>query len=625
MHYSNTQAMLDAQRDKQTIYLENVLELMQALFADVRYQTGKLVEDCEIENMERLVAQLSTVTGNLLFVIRKREKEILSSESRYVNNLEKVRKACDTSLKKIKALEATIEELQGLELRQKEQLELEESRNAELLTLTRRRQELQQQIDSLQAANPETENARLQQNIAQQEKMLAQLQEQFRQDKEKQQELETENSLLTQQVQQQERRIQFYTEAVQTAGEKTLQLEEQLRQLTDNQQQAETEKACLEQSLALSVEAYGQTLQALDLLKQQVAQAEADLLAGRQEAARQQETAAKLQQQVAETTAQAEDFAAQNEWHQTRLEKLRQQVALQLEQLAQNNQQQADLEAESCQLRETLMEQDVALELQKAANLQFRQEHLDRVCQELAEAKTLGEADRQQLQIYEQQVYELRERYKTLSGELSLMKVTEHSTRKMVTQEQEKLDAQKQVIGELEAQVREKASESTALMDREEELRRRLDEKNLAQIKTQIAENISKLEQTLEQAKQEEENLNRSAEQLEQAQQNRNRICLELEKCRSQNAACQDEYDALMEQYQKLADPAQQKRMEKMSNQLTVLKKLAGQLTEGIPCGASFRMDQAVSAELDRAEHTMQILRQSLRQYAQCRQEALEE
>lgn len=526
MHYSNTLAMLEAQRDKQTIYLENVLELMQAVFADVKYQTGKLVEDCQIENMERLVANLSTVTGNILFIIRKREKEILSSESRYVATLEKVRTACDGYREKIEDLDKTIQQLQKLQTQQEQLLAQEESKNAAILELTQRTRQLQEQIDLLQVTNPETEASKLRQTIVQQEQLLKQLQDQFQADCIHSRELEAQCQQLSQQIDEQENQILRRTEAL---------------------------------------------------------------------------DAAKLQ-----------------------TEQLQQQVLQQREQATQNHLEREALEEESTQLREKLMELNVALDLQKTANQQFQREHLDRVEQELSEVRTREEADRQQLQESEQQLQQLKESYSTLNGELSLLKLTENSVRKTVAQEQEKLDAQKLVIEALEAQVREKATESTALMDREAELRSRVDEKNLPQIKAQIADNIAKLEQTLEQAKQDEESLVATSAQLEQAQQNRNRICLELDKCRSQTDACQQEYEALLAQYETISTPEHQQRMENMANRLNILKKLAQQLTEGTPCGQSFRMDQSVAAELDRAERTLQLLRQAIRQYAQCRQDALE-
>lgn len=625
MHYSNTLAMLEAQRDKQTVYLENVLELMQAVFADVKYQTGKLVEDCQIENMDRLVANLSTVTGSILYIIRKREKEILSSESRYVATLEKVRTACDGYSEKINELDKTIGQLQKLQAQQEQLLAQEESKNAAMLELTRHTRQLQEQIDLLQAGNPETEAGKLQATIAQQEQLLQQLQDKFQRDCIEVRELECECQQLSHQVQEQENQLLSRTEAISAAREKANRLQQQLDMADGERLVAEEEANRLEQNLAQYTATYQQVQQRLDTLKQQVSQKEEAVNRCQGDAATHQEKLEQLQRLVEQTTGQAEDFTAQNTLLQTRLEQLQQQVALQREQATRNQLEREALETESAQLREKLMELDVALDLQKAANQQFQQEHLERVQQELAEARTCQETDRQQMQVFEQQLQQLREEYKTLNSELSLLKLTENSTRKMVAQEQEKLDAQKQVIGELEAQVREKASESTALMDREEELRQRLDEKNLAQIKAQIADNIAKLEQTLEQTRQDEESLAASSAQLEQALQNHNRISAELEKCRSQTAGCQQEYELLMTQYEKISTPEHQERMEQMENRLMILKKLAMQLSGGTPCGQPFRMDQTVAAELDRSERILQLLRQAIRQYAQCRQDALEQ
>lgn len=540
LHYSNTLAMLEAQRDQMTIYLEDVMELVQAIFADVRYQTGQLVEDCQIENMERLVANLSTVTGSILYVFRKREQQIMACESRYVATLNKVQSACAGHFDKIKAMDEKIRELEALQQQQQAALAEEESKNAGMVILLERTRQLQEQIDNLLSTDPESESGRLQSTITQQQALLAELEQKFRDARQEAQALEERCQQAKQQLSQQEGLLAQHTQALEQAKH------------------------------------------------------------------------------------QAESLDAEQLRLQQELEATQRQMDLQREQIADSHQQRLLLEQEGQHLSDSLMEANVALELQRAANTQFRQTHLDSVQQELEETRAQAEADRQQLRQSEQQLEELEEQYKTLNSQLTLMKVTERTTQNMVQQEQSKLDDQRQRVAQLEAQVREKASEHAVLMDREQELQRLVDEKNQTRIREQIAENISKLEQTLEEAQQAEQTLASRTQELEQAQQERDRLCVELENCRSKTLTCREEYRAMMAQYQQLASTENQHRIEQTANRLVLLKKLAGQLTQGTPCGPSFRLEQTAAAELDKAERTLGTLREAIQNYTRCRQEALE-
>ena len=624
MHYSNTVAMLEAQQKQQTIYLENVMELLQAVFADVRYSTGKLVEDCQIENMDRLVATLTTVTNSLLFVYRKREQEILACESRYLTALGKVQATCSSYSDKIKDLDEKLKKLEKLQAEQEALLAKEQTKNAALVALTKQSQSLQEQIDALLALDAGNNAGKLQAAIGQKQQQLSLLQEKYQQDCALSEHLDKELQELEAQSHQCSADLTEKTAALAAAQEK-------LTEVTQARELAAQETERVEQILQSTTGEYLELVTNCKAHQQRAMQVQQDRLTALQTLQslkdeidlHQAGVQAALEQQQ-EASGQLAALNEQSTALQQTLEEQTQQIGQQRALISQYELNRQSLEQEAEHMQEQMLELETALSFQTAANEQFKLEHLDRVQQELAEKQAQAAADREQLQQFEELVQQQEQDYKTLSSELSLLKIKEHSTHKILNEAQAKLDQQRALVTELEAQVREKATQSTALMDREQELQRRLDEKNLPQIQAQIGENIARLEQTLEQAKQDEETLAQSVSDLEKAQQKHAQILRDLEKAQTQTAACQAEYDALLTQYQQAVSPENQQRMEQMTNRLAILKKLAKQLTLTNACGQAFRMDQSVALGMDRAEQTLQTLSEAIQNYAQCRQAALE-
>ena len=179
MNFIKTQKLLTQQAGQSEIHLESVLELMRTYLTELRYHTNTPVDRCPIDNMPQMVANLASVSNDILFVYRTNEKQIQATESRYTNALAKAQNSCGDYYSRIALLDEQIRQEEADLARLEALQEQESNRNAALSKLREKSEALQAQIRQLSVSNPETEAAKLKAQVEDRTAELAQLEAEF--------------------------------------------------------------------------------------------------------------------------------------------------------------------------------------------------------------------------------------------------------------------------------------------------------------------------------------------------------------------------------------------------------------------------------------------------------------
>lgn len=626
MNYVKTMELLAQQADKKAIPLEYVMEVMRTYLTEVRHQTGASVEKCPINDMEQLIASLAAVTSDINFVFRRNEKTILGNEGLYTQSLVKAQNTCGEYAGKITALDETIAALRNQQAQMQLLLKQLEARDAETARLKKETALLRAQIDALRTDTPDSDAAKLQQQIEQQQKTLAHLQEEYKQ-------AQIDSNALNQSIGGQQSKLS-------TAAQDLLNLKEKLQKLEKEVNAAEQ----LNSTFATQIKQYSNTNTAL---QQQNQAAQLTINGLQQNHATLQQNHTNLQSQLSmlqnsctqlqkQIAALQQQLTAETQTRnnlQTKQKTLTQNISqvqadiTQGKQAIQNAQTRLDTEKKTAEeLVRKQVETEMALQNQIDDNNDFRTNHLSKVQQEYQAALQAYEAMKQQLQDLKDKKQQHENDRSLLAGEITLQKIKTETAEKLLQQTQTQLDTQKQKVNTLEKDVRVTAAEYEALLDREKKLQELLDEKNIAQVREEITSNIQALEKSIAQAEEDEQEAARLRKQVKEQKEKLDKCRTDLEKCRADVAAISTEYSDIKRQLDEATAPENVQRCQKLSReleQLRLIHKRLGDINRQ-PCGGRFDAAKDVLNNMAWAEHAAAEMRGAMQNYIARRQKSLE-
>ena len=128
MKFSNLTRRLKDFSDKKEISLEDVLGMMTMLCDDIRFDTGDLVENCQVGDLDLLIDRLYTICYTVNYIYQGNSKKIAEAEmgggdEELWNDLEAAEKRCGELKEKNRQLKEIKEKLKTA--RENEEKELE--------------------------------------------------------------------------------------------------------------------------------------------------------------------------------------------------------------------------------------------------------------------------------------------------------------------------------------------------------------------------------------------------------------------------------------------------------------------------------------------------------------------
>ncbi len=640
MHFPNTTAMMKNLQDDSRITLDQVMQLIEKLFADVQYQTGDLVEDCQIGDMHQLVPTLSAVTNDIVYIFRNHEQEISDAQHKYFNSLTKAQTACAVCLEQLQGVQSTIESLEQEEaqlIQRKQEAELLQKSTGEL---TQRVQALQAQIRQLTPDDGCSDAGKLRQEISCLEEQLKALESRFAADQTIASDLQAKISGQQTQISQAEQKNLHLEHALCTLDTQLQALivnEESLNQtIADKQQQVrngieqQNAKTAQLERIQAVINQHTETLAKQDTELAELSSREAGKA---QEVARNQEQLDALKQRLdanekllADHQNEYQNVQARLKHAQDSLQQTRTEIAGIQETIQEAEQVLAEERTQAETLKTTLFNTNSDVEYQKADNENYRKQFLEPAEAQLASLKA--------------QIDENQKRYQELQAELEQTKATRSTTvsanqllesnifyAKQDLHKQEELQKQQtEQFQQLEAALREKARAVEALINDQNRLRELLNGRDTNQIRQNLEDENEQLEKDIREADALEVQIRQVQADLNTAQERRDQVRGQLEGILAEQKALQDALDDLTAQLDQANSEENRSRSAALQNQLDVLRTLADKLTLGgtKSCGDKFFLEQQVCDSLNDAELTIQTIRQAISAYAGYRQSALE-
>jgi len=145
--------------------LEDILGMMIMLCDDVRFETGTLVEKCPVNNRERMIDRLYTISYTLNYIYRKHRKEISefdpsSAEDEIWDALADIEQKCDAVRTQLKQLEGVRQQLNTAEVQLQKDLAAQKAKQAEVAACRQRIADLETELQQLkQSKLPELQKA----------------------------------------------------------------------------------------------------------------------------------------------------------------------------------------------------------------------------------------------------------------------------------------------------------------------------------------------------------------------------------------------------------------------------------------------------------------------------------
>lgn len=647
MNFIKTQKLLAQQADQKEIPLEGVLDLMRTYLTELRYHTNTSVDRCRIGNMTQMIANLTAVSNDILFVYRTNEKDIQAAENRFTQALAKAQNACSDYHSRIAQLDEQIR-LEEAEMQKLEALCAQESsRSAALAQLQQQTAALQAQIDALSAADPETEAGKLRARLESQTAELALLTEEYSR---MQQEHDGNQAQLTEE----NARLEALRTLISGDRVKLKETAEMIKDLEDVRKGLAQEQLKLDHAVWQLKEdndnAYLAQFELHEKIDQTKAMLDHQLESNKLIQATLEEKQAELEALQAQAGAleeQSEDLEAKH----TALKNTQQEKSAQLQALTDSI---SDLENQLQRLQEDasrrrteiaaaeealkaereefdqLLEQQVSLsvdlEAQKTDNANFQADHLEPIKRQLAELVMQARKDRAQLDELKNSIKLLEDSRAALFQENAIVKLTLKSKQAALDSVQADYDRNKQAVEVLEEDLRIKGSKSAALLEKEKELRELLDEKNVVRIIAELEGCNQRLEEDIRRAEQTEQALAAKQQALDTLQKQLAGVQAQLEECRAKEGRLKQCHKDALQELDRITCQENRRRCEQLHNQLLLMQELRDQLLAriGVTCGEGFCLPEQLQEDLDQAEQAILALRGTIREYASLRQNTLE-
>ena len=292
----------------------------------------------------------------------------------------------------------------------------------------------------------------------------------------------------------------------------------------------------------------------------------------------------------------------------------------------------AGLKAEVASLKEKLErvceEADRLIEEQVTLNTQLEARRTDN--QNIREnqlAPTQEELDRltDELKMLKASISEKETERSTIAQEIYLERVKLRSIEARLNASLSEYNEKKKIVEAMEADLRVKGAASEKLLAREQELRELLDEENIAKNNLALENCIQKLNEEISLARQTEQDLVDKQKELETLEQKLAVTVKQLEDCRSQEKALLDKYRLTEADLNRISEPENRERCERLYNQWLTMQAMRNKLTNGVikPCGAAFYLPTELQKALSEAEKTLKDLRSVIQEYTLWRQNNL--
>lgn len=640
MHFPNTTAILKELQEDSRISLDQVMRLIEKLFADVQYQTGELVEDCRIDDMNQLVPTLSAVTNDIVYIFRNHEQEITDAQHKYFNSLTKAQSACAACLEQLQKAKGTIASLKAEEaqlLQRKQEAELLQKSTGEL---TQRVQALQAQIDRLTPADGSSDAGKLQLEITRLEEKLDTLKAQYTQDQARSAELQRQ--IDSQQAEIAQSKTQLAQQA-QTVSQLDKQLQEQKateecqnQTIAQKQKQvregAEQQKAKTHQLERIQA-VINQHTAALAKQDADLAELSSKEASTAQEVTRNQEQLDALKQRLDSKeklladhrheyqTVQARLKHAQDSLQQTQADISAIQQSIQAaEQALSEGKTQADA------LKTSLLNTKSDVEYQKQDNENYRKEFLEPALAQLEALKAQhieDEKRNQELGAELKHKKEIRESLVAVNSDLENNIL--HLESKLPDLEKTRQQNEEK-LSTLQNAVSKKNNEIKMLMDTQNKLSELLNGRDSDQMRKDLDTENQKLRDRIHEADELDDQIRQVQAELKTAEDRGAQSRQKLDSLLAEQKALQDTLDQITAQLDQANSPENLARITSLQNRLNFLKALADKLSNGSihACGDQFFLDEQICDSLDDAESTVITIRQAICDYAQSRQAALE-
>lgn len=640
MYFPNTESMMKDLQHVSRIHLEQVMQLIEKLFTDIQYQTGDLVEDCQIENMNLLVPTLSAVTNDIVYIFRNHEKAISDAQHKYFGSLTKAQSACAACQEELNTVHQTIQSLEKEEAELTARMrEAELQRNA-AEKLERRIQDLQMQINQLNPADSSSKAGLLREKITAQESALQKLISQFDKD-------QKSSVVLQDQITAQQQEISRTTQEIDHRRGILCALEAQLQSLRNEENQLNQTIADSQQQVRDSKEQQRAKTEQLERIRAVIALCDEELKTLNADLARlsSEESDKRLeinlvQEQLnalkSRLEAQEKLFAEQqDELHnaQTRLkhaqeslQQIRTAAADIHKQILSAEQVLSDEQTLAENLKTQLFNINSDVDYQKSDNDNFRKSFLEPAEALLAELKKQYDADQKRYKDLESELNQIKELRK---GIVTAITNLEQSIRHAQSELQKKDELHRQFREELrilEAALAEKNSAVEELVATQNKLRELLNGRDTDQIQKDLEEQNRQLKERICQADNLEVRIREVQGELNTAQERLDSAQSKLNELLDQEKVLRDDLDDVTAQLDQVNSEENRARSASLQNQLDILHSLADRLCLGNSkaCGDKFFLDRQVCDSLNTAEQTIQTIRQAICEYAGHRQSALE-